>query len=384
MLVYDALTNQWCQLKRDGNRVTIADIEHDAAFDMRQDKVLSPGWLDIQINGFMGVDFNIPVSTEDFLRAVDALAAVGVTRFLPTVITNTPEHMTACLEAIARATHEHPRIAQAVAGIHLEGPFLSAQDGARGAHPLEAICPPDLALFERLQEASGQSICLLTLSPGYDNAPAFIQEVTKQGVRVAIGHTSATPEQIQQAVQAGASLSTHLGNGIQATLPRHPNILWEQLAQDGLFASAIFDGFHLPVSTLKVFHRVKGVQKLMMVSDAVALAGMPAGIYEGQIGGKVELHSSGKLTMYGSEYLAGSASSLLVGVNTAISQLGCALPDVMRMVSITPQHYLELPERADYVVMASHASLGQHTNQWHVITTVVDGEIVYQRRGFDA
>lgn len=380
MIVYDALNAKKRQLRRDGQRIEITDLEHtETSFDEALDMVLSPGWLDIQINGFMGVDFNIPVSTGNLLHAVDALAAVGVTRFLPTIITNTPEHMEACLQAIARATREHPRIAQAVAGIHLEGPFLSAQDGARGAHPLDAICPPDLALFERLQDTSGQSIRLLTLSPEYSEAPAFIQEITKRGVRVAIGHTSATPEQIQQTVQAGASLSTHLGNGIQATLPRHPNILWEQLAQDGLFASAIFDGFHLPTSTLKVFHKVKGTQRLIMVSDAVALAGMPPGIYEGQIGGKVELHTSGKLTMYGSEYLAGSASSLLAGVNTAIHALACTLPEVVTMVSTTPQHYLGLPERADYVVMKPNVGTGQ----WLIVMTVVDGKIVYQQEGAD-
>ena len=216
MIVYDVLTAKKRQLQRDGQRVNITDIEKaETSFDVTSDRVLSPGWLDIQINGFMGVDFNSPVSTDDFLHAVEALAAVGVTRFLPTIITNTPERMEACLEAIARATREHPRIAQAVAGIHLEGPFLSAQDGARGAHPIDAIRPPDLALFERLQNASGQLIRLLTLSPEYSETPAFIQKVTKQGIRVAIGHTSATPEQIRQAVAAGASLSTHLGNGFK-------------------------------------------------------------------------------------------------------------------------------------------------------------------------
>ena len=373
MIVYDALNAKKRQLRRDGQRLEITDLEHTGtSFDEALDMVLSPGWLDIQINGFMGVDFNIPVNTGNLLYAVDALAAVGVTRFLPTIITNIPERMEACLQAIARATREHPRIAQAVAGIHLEGPFLSAQDGARGAHPLDAICPPDLALFERLQNASSQLIRLLTLSPEYAEAPAFIQEVTKQDVRVAIGHTSATPEQIQQAVQAGASLSTHLGNGIQATLPRHPNILWEQLAQDGLFASAIFDGFHLPTSTLKVFRKVKGTQKLIMVSDAVALAGMPAGIYEGQIGGKVELHSSGKLTMYGSAYLAGSASSLLDGVNIALNQLALPVADVMAMVSQTPQTYLGVPSRRDYVLFK------KQNERWVITMTVVQGEIIFE------
>jgi N-acetylglucosamine-6-phosphate deacetylase len=378
VIVYDVLAAKRRRLVRDGHRVTVTDIQDaqqlaTAPFDSQSDVVLSPGWIDIQINGFMGVDFNLPVSTADLLRAVEALAALGVTRFLPTVITNTPEHMEACLQAIAHAVQDSERIAQAVAGIHLEGPFLSARDGARGAHPLEAICPPDLALFERLQAASGGVIRLLTLSPEYEQAPAFIREITRRGVRVAIGHTSATPEQIQQAVQVGASLSTHLGNGIQATLPRHPNILWEQLAQDGLFASAIFDGFHLPISTLKVFHKVKGVQ-LIMVSDAVALAGMSPGVYEGQIGGKVELHASGKLTMYGSEYLAGSASSLLTGVNTAIHHLECSLLDVVKMASTIPQHYLDLPERADYVV----AILDKDTSQLKVVTTIVNNQIVYQ------
>ena len=114
------------------------------------------------------------------------------------------------------------------------------------------------------------------------------------------------------------------------------------------------------------------------MSDAVALAGMPPGIYEGQIGGKVELHTNGKLTMYGSEYLAGSANSLLAGVNTAIHALACTLSEVVTMVSTTPQHYLGLPERANYVVMKPHAD----TSQWQIVMTIVDSEIVYQQNAY--
>src|SRR5699024_7218193 len=159
---------------------------------------------------------------------------------------------------------------------------------------------------------------LVTLAPELGGSEAFIRELVGRGVRVAIGHSLADGGQLAAAAAAGATLSTHLGNGLPAELPRHQHPLWDQLADDRLTASAIFAGHHLPDNLLRVLHRVKAPERLILTSDAVALAGLPPGVYEGQVGGKVELHPNGRLTMHGSEYLAGSASSLLDGVNTAL------------------------------------------------------------------
>lgn len=308
----------------------------------------SPGWLDIQVNGLVGVDFNLPgLTTEACERAVRAQWRAGVTRFLPTVITGSEDHLAACLRGLYEAAQASDVVAAATPGVHLEGPFISPEDGARGAHPVAAVRPPDLRLFERLQAASGDRIKLVTLAPEHPGSVEFIREVTARGVRVALGHTLANGEQIEAAVAAGATLSTHLGNGIPARIDRHHNQLWDQLADDRLTASAIFDGHHLPPNLMRVWHKVKGDGRLLLVSDAVSLAGMPPGRYDETVGGAVELHPNGRLTQLGSEYLAGSASLLLDGVNTALAMLDVAPGAIFELVSSVPERALGLPPGGD-------------------------------------
>ena len=348
MIVKDVFRDGYYRLEKHAQVTYMHACDGQGATDAL---LLSPGFTDIQVNGFAGVDFNDPATTlEAFEHAISALNAVGVTRVLPTVITASEKHMCACLQMIHAATQQSERVQRAVVGVHVEGPFISPEDGARGAHPLADVQAPDVALFNRFQAAAGGLVRLITIAAEYPQAPAFIQSVTKQGVRVAIGHSMATNEQLIAAASAGACLVTHLGNGVPRELLRHPNIIWDALANDDLHASVIFDGFHLPDSVIKVFWRAKQ-PKLILTSDAVALAGMPAGIYEGQVGGKVELHANGKLTMYKTEYLAGSASSLLDGVNTALRVTGASLAEVLTTVTTTPEQLLGFAPASDYLLL---------------------------------
>ncbi len=310
--------------------------------------VTSPGWFDLQINGLDGVDFNrAGVTPTEFEKAVRANWRAGVTRFLPTVITGLEDHLSACLRAIDEAVTASELVADAVPGIHLEGPFISPVDGARGAHPLEAVRPPDLAMFDRLQAAAGGRITLVTVAPEHPGSVEFIRELTGRGVRIAIGHTLATTEQLAAAVDAGATLSTHLGNGIPATINRHHNQIWDQLADSRLTATAIFDGHHLPPNLMRVLHEVKGEGLLVLVSDAVSLAGMPPGRYTEHVGGAVELHPNGRLTQADSNYLAGSASLLLAGVNTALAVLEIEPYAIFELVTRAPERAMGLEPRDD-------------------------------------
>ena len=220
---------------------------------------IGPGLTDLQVNGYAGLDFNAPYLTTDRVaRLTRALWQEGVTSYLPTVITNSDEAIVASLRAIATARAADPLLAATIAGIHLEGPFISPEDGPRGAHDRAWVCPPDWARFARWQGAAGGGIRLVTLSPEWPEAPSFIARCTASGVVVAIGHTAATPAQIDAAVAAGARLSTHFGNGAHPLLPRHPNYLWSQLAHDTLAATLIGDPWHLPDAVLRVVMRVKG------------------------------------------------------------------------------------------------------------------------------
>jgi N-acetylglucosamine-6-phosphate deacetylase len=232
-----------------------------------------------------------------------------------------------------------------VAGVHLEGPFISPEDGPRGAHPAAHVRAPDWELFRRWQEAAGGAIRIVTLSPEWPESAAFIARCREAGVRVAIGHTAATPEQIREALRAGATLSTHFGNGAHPMLPRHPNYLWEQLAADALWASVIADGFHLPDAVLKTVMRVKE-ERALLVSDSVALAGMPPGEYESPIGDRVVLTEEGRLHLAADpRLLAGSAQPLIAGISHLVSTGLATLRDAWTMASVRPAAFLELPDR---------------------------------------
>jgi N-acetylglucosamine-6-phosphate deacetylase len=228
-------------------------------------------------------------------------------------------------------------VAQRVAGIHVEGPYISVEEGPRGAHPLEHCRPPDWEEFNRLQEAAGGRIRLLTMSPEYDGSPQFIEKVVGSGVVVAIGHTQADSGQIAAAIDAGARLSTHLGNGAHGLLRRHPNYIWDQLADDRISASLILDGHHLPPSVAKCFVRAKGMRRCLLISDLVALAGLPAGTYDDRSMGPVEVLEDGRLVVAGQrQYLAGASLPITLGVANAMRFADLSLREAVDMASTQP------------------------------------------------
>jgi len=293
-----------------------------------------PGLVDIQVNGFAGVDFNSPGATAgDLERAVSAIRATGVTRFLPTLITGPLDRFTECARALLALNDP------AVAGFHMEGPYISPVDGARGAHPRAHCTTATFDDFARRQDAAGGRITLVTVAPEIDGVLPLIGQLVSQGIRVAIGHTAASPEQIAAAVAEGASLSTHLGNGCAAMLPRHPNVIWEQLAADDLLASIIADGHHLPPSVVKVIAAAKSAERTILVTDAIAAAGCAPGSY--RIGdAEVELSDDGRVSLRGTPYLAGSALTMDDAIGKTVKFTGLSLEQVLSMASTVPAAYL--------------------------------------------
>lgn len=294
----------------------------------------SPGFVDLQVNGFAGVDFNDPSTTTDAaLGALAAMRRTGVTRCLPTLITSSFDTFAACAATLLAC--DDP----AIAGIHMEGPYISGEDGPRGAHPKAHVCAASLDDFDRRQDAAQGRIRLVTLAPEVPGAITLIEALVARGLRVAIGHTAATSRQIRDAVTAGATLSTHLGNGCASMLPRHPNVIWDQLAADELFASLIVDGHHLPASTVRSMVRAKGVDRTMLVTDAIAAAGSPPGRY--RLGGlDVELDASGRVAAPGASNLAGSALTMDRAVANTVRFTGLPLHVVLPMASTLPAAYI--------------------------------------------
>lgn len=324
------------------------DLEFDRAVS-RVDPVLeppgpaaflAPGFIDLQVNGFAGADYNSPTTPpEKIADSLRALHATGVTCCFPTVITGPPDRMLAALRNLTAAkaalSMTGGPAAITMEAFHVEGPHISPEDGPRGAHPAAWVRPPDFAEFQRWQEAAEGQVRLVTLSPEWPKAPEYIERLTREGVAVSIGHTKATRDQIQDAVSAGATLSTHLGNGAHAVLPRHPNYIWEQLSEDRLAASFIVDGHHLPASFLKAALRAKGVERSVLVTDAVAPAMCAPGEYQlGEV--EIELRRDGRVTMRGGDRLAGSSLRMDEAIGNVMRLGGVSLREAVTMATRNP------------------------------------------------
>lgn len=295
-----------------------------------------PGLFDLQVNGFAGVDFNNPKATdEEVFRAIEQMQGTGVTRFLPTLITSSLERFQQCAQTVLNTNHG------AIAGLHMEGPYISAEDGPRGAHSRQHVMPASIEDFVRRQEAAGGKIRLVTLAPEVPGAMVLVEYLVQHGVRVAIGHTAAHSDQIRDAVKAGATLSTHLGNGCALQLLRHPNLIWEQLAMDELHASLIVDGHHLPPATMKSMIRAKEPGRVILITDAMAAAGCGPGRYELN-GEPVMVSEGGRVSPPGKPWLAGSALTLDRAVANTVKITGLPLETVWRMASVQPAEYLGL------------------------------------------
>jgi len=320
--------------------------------------IIAPTLFDIQVNGACGINLQgSEVQPEDIERINEYLASQGVSHWIPTLITGPGEAMEHGCRVVAKALRDR-RLARAIPGLHLEGPYISPEDGPRGAHPKAHVRPPDLREFDRMMRAAEGKICYVTLAPEAPGALAFIRALVKRGVAVSLGHHAATAAQIAAAVDAGARLCTHLGNGAAPQIHRHWNPLWPQLADDRLTASLIADLHHLPADAMKTFVRAKGPERIILVSDCTRIAGLPPGKYR-EFGAEVELKPNGKLCLSGTDLLAGSASFLLEGVINAWRTTGLSLEQAFACATSAPAKTLgvrlppshaKLGRRADFIV----------------------------------
>lgn len=342
--------------------------------------LIAPGLVDLQVNGFQGIDFNEAHTTQEEVRQVtQSLWDVGVTTYFPTVITNSDERISASLHTISAACSNDQLVNQTVKGIHLEGPFISKDPGPLGAHPEAYVQGPNWDLFCKWQDKAEGRIKLLTMSPEWPGSVGFIRKCVESGVKVALGHTAASPLQIKEAVEAGASLSTHLGNAAHLMLPRHTNYIWEQLANDRLWCSCIADGFHLPEAVLKIVFRVKS-GKCILVSDSTKFAGLDEGSYQSPIGGEVMLDSQGRLSLKAyPELLAGSAKPLLGCIAYLVRTKLLSLADALEMASIKPCQYLN-PSVIPGLSPGSDADLmllNQKNESLTVLKVIKSGQLVH-------
>ena len=329
-------------------------VEPDPTLTSRH--YLAPGFIDLQVNGFAGVDYNSPVAPHDEIaRSILEILATGVTRFYPTVITGSAPDMTGALKNLAQARAKVVH-GEAMEGFHVEGPFIAAEDGPRGAHPRHCVRPPSIDEYRRFQEAADGHVRLMTVAPEWPGIASLIETMVQDGVVVSIGHTAANSEQIDEAVRAGATMSTHLGNGAHSELRRHPNYLWDQMANDHLTASFITDGIHIGQNFFRVALRAKGLERSVLVTDAVMPTGCAPGEYMlGEVA--VTLHPGDRVTLRGGTRLAGAALKMHHGIAHAIRLGGISLSDAVTMATVNAARVGRLPGRGLGLVAGERADL---------------------------
>ena len=308
------------------------------------ERIRTLGLCDIQLNGFAGIDFNNPnLNPEEFHRSMQALLRTGVTNVLPTLITADQGDLYRNFEALERARASSPIAQLMVQGYHLEGPFLNPAQGFAGCHPSKFMGQkPSWEKFASWQAASGGRIKLLTVAPEMPGVLELIDKCVESGVRVSLGHTNASHEDIRKAVDAGASLSTHLGNGVAQLLPKVDNPILSQLAEENLSASFIADGYHQKPHVLRVYIKAKGSDRTILISDGTAASGTVPGTY--YLGAaKIQSKPEGVVHLFGTQNLAGSAATLLECLQNVITWYNISLEQGIRWGSIHPRQLLGLP-----------------------------------------
>ena len=366
---------------KDGWIADVAACPNEACSD--DVPLILPGLFDIQINGYVGVTFSSPaITTDDFKRCIKALWQRGVVNICPTITTNTHEAILHAIKVIAKTCREDKAIRETVIGIHLEGPYISGEDGPRGAHPQQYVKDPDLDELKKFNEAADGRISIVTLAPERHGAFECIEKLSNEGILVALGHTAASPEQISKAIAKGARLVSHIGNGVHTYLHRHDCYIWEELARNELWASIITDGIHLPDNFINCVFCCKGLEKTVLISDASGLAGLPPGEYKAGAGHLLRVEEELKIVRADSGRLSGSAYNLTQCVEYAMQLDELTLPQVIDMATYNPSKLLGIDNDYGTLTMGKRANLSVvnekiDSGKIEVVKSIVGGEVVF-------
>lgn len=303
------------------------------------------GYVDLQVNGYAGVDFNDDeLHVEGLRKACEQLREDGVAGILATIITDEVDVMSRRLATIAQLRAQDAAVREMIWGIHIEGPFISPAPGYVGAHPRHAVRPAELESMKRLLDAGDGLVRVVTLAPEFDERQQVTNHLARAGVRVAAGHCDPTRDQLQAAIDAGLSMFTHLGNGCPAQLARHDNIIQRVLSlADRLWISWIADGVHIPYPALGNYFRLAGLERCVIVTDAISAAGMGPGTFS--ISGRQVLVDELGATRYADDpsHLVGSAGTMPMAAKGLRQHLGLSSEAIGRLTRTAPREILSRP-----------------------------------------
>jgi len=322
-----------------------------------EDVWIAPGLFDAQVNGYGGIDFQQDdLKVGDLVSAARQIRNAGCTRFLLTLITDEWTALTGRLRHLRELRAQSAELLSAIAGWHIEGPFLSTEPGFHGAHDPKLMCDPTPERIQELRWITDNDPLLLTLSPERPGSIEAIEFAVSKGIKISLGHTNAFAETLLRAVNAGASSFTHLANGCPRELDRHDNILWRVFETPDLMVSLIPDGIHVSPRLFRIIERHLIWHWIYYVSDAMSAAGMPAGRYKlGKL--ELEVGTDQVVRQPGKPLFAGSALRPIDGVLRAGEMLQCSWQEVWPRYSEVPaklmglRSELAVGSRADFCVV---------------------------------
>jgi N-acetylglucosamine-6-phosphate deacetylase len=350
----------------------------------KNDLFIAPGFFDNQVNGFAGISFSLggsDLTLEGVEKVTHELWKHGVTTYLPTLTSNRQEVLVENFKILATSL-QNEKLLGSIPGFHIEGPYINPKDGFRGAHPKQFIGLPNWDEFMEMYRASGEKILQVTLAPEMKGALDFITKCGQKNIIVALGHHDAPVDIVTSAIDCGAKIATHMGNGLANMIDRFKNPLWSQLADDRLLISIICDGFHLPDEMIQVFYKVKGVEKIILTSDATSFAGLPPGKYQTQTGETIVLREDGMLHQPATNQFYGSSFSISKGIGHVMKVTGCSLAEAVQMASTNPAKLYGLNDRGS-LIPGKRADLilfRLEDFQIEIQKTWVKGELVYDAK----
>ena len=358
----------------------IVAVSREVSEPFESEYFIGPGLIDHQVNGYLSHSFvGGDLKAQDLRQVTEGFWSQGITTFLPTLTTQTNERLLSGFQQLDQLLGQDSEVEQSIPGFHLEGPYISPEPGFRGVHNPEWIRPPDWQEFESWYSASGNRILQVTVAPEIEGVMEFIQKCSTLGIVVGIGHSAALADDINQAIELGATVSTHLGNGCANTIHRHHNPLWPQLADPRLAASIIVDGFHLTREEVRTFTNAKGMDNTILVSDLTRLAGMPPGRYE-DFGRELVMTEEGAIMFPEENVLAGASFLVTRGIENVIKFTGCSIGEAVDMASKNPARVLGLNDRGE-IAPGKRADLIMFTledGKFVVQKTLVGGETVFE------
>ncbi|WP_210469788.1 N-acetylglucosamine-6-phosphate deacetylase [Sporosarcina sp. 6E9] len=349
--------------------------KQDIKYDCTDKQYVIPGMIDIHVHGAAGYDF-MDGSTEAVEAIAHALPKEGVTSFLATTITNPVDYTSHALENLNsyRLHKNKPGVAELV-GIHLEGPFINKVQ--KGAQPEESILPPDVARFKKWQALSGNAIKVITYAPELDRNFELLTELNQTGVIPSMGHTNATYDESKDAIHNGVSHATHLFNGMKGLHHREPGVVGAVLLQDDVFVEIIPDGIHFHPDLVKLIVKMKGLEKVLVITDGMRAKGLPDGNYD--LGGQEVIVRDGSCSLASNGSLAGSVVTMNKARLNLIEWIDLSIVEQVRVTAVNQAKRLKVFDRKGSIEAGKDADLVVLGSDGQIELTICRGKISYQR-----